>query len=211
MQSSAQFWDGIAERYARRPVGDQAAYDYTLERVRSYLRPDQRVLELGCGTGTTALHLRDAVSCYTATDLAPSMIAIARQKKEQAGASNLRFSVCDIAGAPAGPYDVVMAFNLFHLVGGLDGALARIHDSIRPGGLFISKTPCLKDSKSGFQRLMMRGMIPVMQLIGKAPKVVRFLSIAEWQARVEAAGFEIIETGNYPADPPSRFLVARRR
>ena len=30
MSSSVQFWDRIAEKYARSPVGDPAAYDYTL-------------------------------------------------------------------------------------------------------------------------------------------------------------------------------------
>ena len=211
MSSSVQFWDRIAEKYARSPVGDPAAYDYTLERVRSYLGPEDRVLELGCGTGTTALRLRDAVACYTASDVAPAMIAIAQQKKEEASAANLRFVVSDVVGAPEETFDAVLGFNLFHLVGDLDAALAQVHRRIRPGGLFISKTPCLKDSKSGFQRLMMRVMIPVMQLVGKAPSVVHFMAIKEWQARIEAAGFEVVETGNSPATPPNRFIVARRR
>lgn len=210
MSSSVQFWDRIAEKYARSPVGDPAAYDYTLERVRSYLGPEDRVLELGCGTGTTALRLRDAVACYTATDIAPTMISIAQRKKEEAGENNLRFVVSDVADAPQEAFDAVMGFNLFHLVGDLDSALGQVHSRIRPAGLFISKTPCLKDSKSVFLRLMMRVMIPVMQLFGKAPSVVHFMSIADWQARIEAAGFEIVETGNYPANPPNRFLVARR-
>ncbi len=208
--SSVQFWDRIAEKYARSPVGDPAAYEYTLERVRSYLGPKDRVLELGCGTGTTALHLRDAVACYTASDVAPAMIAIAQRKKEEASAANLRFVVSDVAGAPEEIFDAVMGFNLFHLVGDLDAALAQVHRRIRPGGLFISKTPCLRDSKGAF-RLLMRMILPAMQLVGKAPSVVRFLSINDWQARIEAAGFEIIETGNYPVSPPSRLIVARRR
>lgn len=211
MSSPVQFWDSIAEKYARSPVRDPAAYDYTLERVRSYLGAEDRVLELGCGTGTTALRLRNAVSCYTATDIAPAMIAIAQRKKQEAEADNLRFVVCDVAGAPDEAFDTVMGFSLFHLVDDLDAALAQVHRRVRSGGLFISKTPCLKDSKSVFQRLMMRVMIPVMQLVGKAPSVVHFMSINDWQARIEAAGFEIVETGNFPANPPSRFIVARRR
>ena len=51
---SAGFWDAIAERYAARPIGDEAAYEATLARVRHWLSPEMRVVELGCGTGRVA-------------------------------------------------------------------------------------------------------------------------------------------------------------
>ena len=57
MQETMKFWDGIAEKYAKRPISDMAAYEYTLGRTRSYLKPEDQVLELGCGTGSTALLL----------------------------------------------------------------------------------------------------------------------------------------------------------
>ncbi|QFT57763.1 hypothetical protein FIU94_02910 [Sulfitobacter sp. THAF37] len=50
------------------------------------------------------------------------------------------------------------------------------------------------------------GMI---RLTGKAP-FVRFLRIADPDRAIEEAGFEIIETGDYPASPPGHFVVARR-
>ena len=56
-EQSPKFWDGIAERYAARPVTDEAAYADTLARVRSYLGPDDRVREIGCGTGSTTPRL----------------------------------------------------------------------------------------------------------------------------------------------------------
>ena len=57
LSKETQFWDRIAPRYAKSPVRDQAAYEHTLDRVAHYLRPEHQVLELGCGTGTTAVHL----------------------------------------------------------------------------------------------------------------------------------------------------------
>ena len=50
-----------------------------------------------------------------------------------------------------------------------------------------------------------------MQLVGKAPSNVEFTRIADLEAAIQKAGFEIIETGNYPVDVPSRYLVARKR
>src|SRR5215217_1657238 len=50
-----RFWDNLAERYARQPIADEAAYQTKLDITRSYLHPDMAVLEFGCGTGSTAL------------------------------------------------------------------------------------------------------------------------------------------------------------
>ena len=55
--SDARFWDRISEKYARHAIADQGGYERTLDRTRVLLKPDDRVLELGCGTGTTALRL----------------------------------------------------------------------------------------------------------------------------------------------------------
>ena len=54
MVSSEAFWDGVADKYAKTPIPDEADYAYTLERVRAHLKPGDRVLEIGCGTGSTA-------------------------------------------------------------------------------------------------------------------------------------------------------------
>ena len=48
-----------------------------------------------------------------------------------------------------------------------------------------------------------------MRLVGYAP-YVKSLSIAEVDAEIEKAGFEILETGQFQKGMPSRFVVARR-
>ena len=44
-------------RYAKARISDPAGYEAGLERVRSHLGPEMRVLEMGCGTGMTARKL----------------------------------------------------------------------------------------------------------------------------------------------------------
>lgn len=213
MIGSQAFWDRQAERYARSPVSDEAAYAATLARVRSHLKTSDRVLELGCGTGTTALKLADAAAHITATDISGEMVRIGQDKAAAQGVTNVSFlrgAAGDTALAGNGPFDVVMAFNLLHLIEDLPETLARIAPLVKPGGLFISKSICRPEpGDTGFRFRAIRMVLPVMQLLGKAP-FVAFRSIAEFEAAITAAGFTILETGNYPARPPSRFVVARK-
>ncbi len=204
------FWDRAAERYAKRPVQDEAAYAYTLERTRAHLAPGGRALELGCGTGTTALKLADATGRIVASDLSAEMIRIARDKATAQGTTNVTFVQSDAGAPPDGEFDAVMAFNLLHLLPDPEAALAGIAERVRPGGYFISKTPCLAGSEMNLKfRALMWLVVPVMQALGKAPRFSR-MSIAGLEEAITAAGFDIIETGNHPAQPPARFIVARK-
>ncbi len=214
MTPAASFWDKAAPKYALSPIADPAAYEYTLGRTRNYLQPGDHVLELGCGTGSTALLLAPHVKQITAMDLSPGMLTIARSKTDEAGVTNLTFVESDTVPA-TGRYDVVMGFSLFHLVPDMEARFAAINALLPEGGYFISKTACLKDAGDGLtgrlKTLMIRLAIPVMQLFGKAPYVRRF-SARELEAAVTGAGFEIVESGNHPkGPPPSHYIVARKR
>jgi len=83
LDKQAQFWDNAAEKYSKDPIADMEGYTYTLERTRSYLSVTDHVLELGCGTGSTALELAGSVAKITASDIAPKMIQIAKEKAEK--------------------------------------------------------------------------------------------------------------------------------
>lgn len=204
MSKGPAFWNRLARRYAARPIDDPEAYAATLERVRAHLGPEDSVLELGCGTGSTALLLAPHVARYVATDFSPRMLEIARAKPEGAALPHLSFVEAEVGAAPQGPFDAVLAFSVLHLVPDLPAALRGVRDRLPPGGLFISKTICLGDLG-----LWLRGLVPAMRLVGLAPPV-RFLTRAALEREIAAAGFEIVETADYPAKQAARFVVARR-
>ncbi|HVR20109.1 MAG TPA: class I SAM-dependent methyltransferase [Polyangiaceae bacterium] len=202
----SRFWDRRAVDYAKKPVADERAYEQTLERVRAHLLRNVRVLEIGCGTGTTALKLAASAREILATDYSEEMIAIARAKARAEVVSNVHFRTCTVHNSElgVGSFDVVLAMNLLHLLGDIPARLGRIHELLRPGGLFISKTPCLGD-----QGLLMRIVIPLMRALGIAP-YVNFVSERSLTADIEQAGFQIVETGMYPKKTRSFFVVARK-
>ena len=203
--TSTAFWTRIADKYAASPVRDMDAYEATLARVRSYLSKEDCVLEVGCGTGTTATKLAASVAHYTATDFSEGMIRIAKQRTEPF--QNISVLQADATDSDlwANGYEAVMAFSLLHLVDDIDETLKSIHRMVKPGGYFISKTVCLT-GKFG----LLRAVLPVMYAFGKAPRKVSFFAPAFVEARIEAAGFRIVETGNYPASPIARFIVAQK-
>lgn len=205
MPTHEAFWDKAAQKYAKSPVKDMVSYDKTIERTRAYLEPDAHALELGCGTGTTALRLHDAVQHLTATDISSQMIAIARDKARNQGAGNVTFCHADLNDdLGKGPYDAVMAFNLLHLVEDLPTALAGIHAMLKPGGVFISKSGCL-----GEKGWYLRVLVGAMRAMGKAPFVAN-LTISDLDTQVKQAGFAIAETRTFPGMVSNRFIVARK-
>jgi ubiquinone/menaquinone biosynthesis C-methylase UbiE len=208
--TTAKFWDGIAGKYARAPIRDMKSYEYTLARTRSYLSKQHKVLELGCGTGSTALLLAPSVSHITASDFSEGMLEVGRAKAKEEGVENISFRNVDVTMPIEGQtYDAILGFNLFHLVPDFDRVFAGIHAQLTPDGVFISKTPCLAQGGLGFKFGLLKLFLPIMQLFGKAPFVNQF-DIDTLEAAITKAGFKIVESGNFPATPPARYLVARK-
>jgi len=207
--NDAAFWDKIAPKYATDPIKDMEAYEYTLGRTQSYLKADDRVLEIGCGTGSTALLIAPQVREIVGTDVSPGMIGIAAGKVDDTTSNaSFRAASAEEAAKTKEPFDAVLAFNLLHLVRSAEDIFADIHRMLPEGGYFISKTPCLGDKSVGLKRFAFKAIIPIMQLVGKAPPV-RFFTQKEMEQAIQFAGFEIVESGNFPAI--SRYIVARKR
>ncbi|MDO8324723.1 MAG: class I SAM-dependent methyltransferase [Phenylobacterium sp.] len=208
--SDARFWDRISRKYAKDAIADLGGYERTLDRTRALLNPDDQVLELGCGTGSTALRLAGDVRRYLATDLSAGMIAIAREKQAASPIPALAFQVAT-AEAPtleAGGFDAVLGFNYLHMVRDVPGTLRRIHTLLAPRGLFVSKTPCLGDMNP----LLSGVLLPAMRAVGRAPYVSVFRQ-AELCELVSAAGFDILAAENHATKGDDRrpCIVARKR
>ena len=207
----ARFWDKSARKYAASPIGDEAGFERTLARTRALLAPSARVLELGCGTGTAALRLADAAGSYLGTDISAGMIAIAKEKLQGVRRDDLddrlmfRQSTADFLAREEQRYDRVIGLNYLHLAGNLPDVLEHVRSLLVPGGIFISKTPCIGDMS-----VLIRLAIPLMRLAGKAPSVTTFTAASLEQA-IREAGFAILENVGHGSKGKDirPFIVAR--
>lgn len=165
--SDARFWDRSSRKYAMGAIADQAGYERTLDRTRALLEPGDKVLELGCGTGATALRLAGDVQDYLATDISAGMIAIANEKHAAGPIPALVFRTATVEALmpDAAQFNAVLGFNYLHLVRDLPGTLRHIHALLAAQGLFISKTSCVGDMNP----LIRLALFPAMRAIGKAP------------------------------------------
>jgi ubiquinone/menaquinone biosynthesis C-methylase UbiE len=204
--NDARFWDKIADRYAAQPVSDPAAYEHKLQKTREYFRPDSRVLEFACGTGTTTLSHAPYVRSLLACDISARMLAYARDKAEKAAVTNVEFVQGELLELDLedSSFDVVMGHSILHLLPERASTLERVHRLLRPGGVFVSSTVCL-----GEMGPHMRVILPLLRLVGKAP-LVRIFRVADLERELSAAGFAV----EYRMVPKSSkavcFLVARR-
>lgn len=202
--TDARFWDRIAKRYARKAVPDQATYATKLEKTDSYLQPDDRVLEVGCGTGTTALHHAPRAGRILATDISAKMIDIAREKAKVAGINNVRFEVSSIDDLEATPgqYDVILAHSILHLVADVPRTLRQLHLLLKPGGLLISNTQCIGDSAA-----WLGWVAPLGRVLGVLPRVNVFRE-REFLQWIGDSGFDVEEIWQ-PKPKASHYIVAR--
>ncbi|MEM0928030.1 MAG: class I SAM-dependent methyltransferase [Pseudomonadota bacterium] len=202
--ASPSFWDRVAAKYAKQPIKDPAAYQAKLVRLRALLNPADHVLEVGCGTGGTARELAPHLASITGTDGSRVMIDIAKARLGASASADVTFLVADAADLVSGhPFDAICAFSLLHLVSDIPGVLRSVHDQLRPGGLFISKTVALSNAN-----ILVRLFVRVLMAFGVAPPV-NFLSTDDLSSHLRAAGFEIEEVGYFTASQTNPFIVAR--
>ena len=198
----ARIWNRFAAGYAKSPVDDPAAYQVKLDKTAALMAPQMKVLEFGCGTGTTALYHAGRVAQIDALDFSSEMISIAKGKA--ADTENVKFHISTLEDwdTDHGPYGMIMAHSVLHLVEDLDDTLRHVRKRMEPGGWFISSTVCIRD-----QSWILSKLLPLASITRLIPKVLP-LDSDSLQRRITAAGFDITEFWR-PAAGKAVFIIAR--
>ncbi|MFC2099599.1 class I SAM-dependent methyltransferase [Candidatus Bipolaricaulota bacterium] len=117
---------------------DREVLDRLIEIADS--KPEWRVLDIGTGTGHTALafapHVRDVVGL----DLTEEMLREARKLALERGVDNVTFHAADVHRLPRdleGSFDLVTCRRAAHHFSDIDRALAEMVRMLRPGGMLL--------------------------------------------------------------------------
>ena len=147
------------------------------------------MLDIGCGTGTQCGDLAGNVKQVTGIDIPSKLLAIAEQRKAERKLDNIEFIKTSLYDErlKADSFDVVMAFFVLHFFEDIDAVFQRIHDLLKPGGLFISETACLGE-KSQITGKLLRfvghlGFLPI----------INPLTTRQLEQALEKSGFRIVD------------------
>lgn len=206
MMKSDKLWDWIAKWYDKRAQKDE---DYTraVERFAKYLKPDDTVLDYACGTGVVTYKIAANVKEVHGIDASARMIDLAKERARERDVANVHFARKTIFDDGLGreSYDVILAFNILHLLEDARAAVQRASELLKPGGLMVSETPCL-----GEAGVVLRTLLP---LIGKVLGIsyLKTFKISEVQDLMGDEGLQILDSNVPEGTIPVRFVVARKR
>lgn len=205
MGDPTKFWDKIAEKYAAKPISDEASYQKKLEITQTYLNPDMNVLEFGCGTGSTALIHAPHVKHIRATDFSSAMLDIARKKAANHNITNVTFERAAIEdlNVTDESLDVVLGLSVLHLLQDKEDIIARVYKMLKPGGRFVTSTVCIGDSMRFFKIIA-----PIGMALGVFP-LIKVFTGQELEDSIAASGFDI-EKSWRPQKSKAVFIVARK-
>jgi cyclopropane fatty-acyl-phospholipid synthase-like methyltransferase len=142
-----RFFDRHAPKYMDEPFvkATQAEVDFLIAHLQ--LEPDQRILDMGCGTGRHALELARRGYRVTGVDLSDGMLAQARAAAAAEGLTNITFEQADATQYTATePFDRIYCVceGSIGLIGtGRDpqehdlSVLRGLYQALKPGGRMV--------------------------------------------------------------------------
>ncbi|NOZ51321.1 MAG: class I SAM-dependent methyltransferase [Chloroflexi bacterium] len=168
-----------------------AAYDF----LAAHIAPEQKVLDIGCGTGALTLRAAAAGAHVVGVDINPEMLAIARAQAESRGLAaqvDLReLGVAELDGEADASYDVVMSGLCFSELSPDERryALQQAHRLLRPAGLLLiaDETP-----PSDWPRKLLHGLIRIpLAILTYVLTQTTTGAVSQLPELVQMAGFSI--------------------
>lgn len=208
MITSKEFWNKRSRIYDDQ-VGPmyEDAYRKTIANTLKYMKQEDVVLDFACGTGIVTLSLAAHAKEVMAIDIADEMIAITKKKVEEQQLSNVRVAQLDLfdESLKANSFNLIAANNVLLYVENIEEVLKRIHNLLKPDGIFVSATDCLGGlpTKEGLQKFWR-------SRTGKMPYVA-FYTQKRLENIIAQNGFDVLERENLFPAPPNLFVAAKKK
>lgn len=183
--SNKKFWEKFAKLYTIfQERGNKELYNTVCQKIRPLFNENQKVLELGCGTGQLTVFLAEYSEHWTATDFSENMI---REAKRRFNMNKVLFEVQDATqlGYDNHMFDVVLIANALHIMPEPEKALQEIKRVLKPEGILIAPTFVYEGGLNKFR-------LGIMEKIGF--KTFHQWTVNEYEIFIKSHGFSIMSS-----------------
>ena len=210
-QEIQKFWDKQAKRYDRGERQFAHVYMDIIAKTGKYLNFNDDALDYGCATGTKTIELANKVHHIHGLDISAEMINEAIKKRDESNISNISFSQGTIfkTDLEKTSFDKIIAYGIIHLLEDKEKVIQRIHELLKPGGLFISTTACLKEKMAFKSRFEVTTYV-FMKRLGIFPLHLNMFMPADVEKLIKDQDFQIVEAEKIIHGIPAIFIVARK-
>jgi len=211
ISKAEKFWDKQAKRFDYSERQSEPVYKEIIAKTRKHLNINDNVLDFGCATGTKTIELARGSKHIHGLDISTEMIRNAIKKKDEANIMNISFSKGTIFDDDfeKSSFDKIIAYAIIHLLEDSEKVIQRIHELLRPGGLFISTTACFKDKLAFKSRFEVTTYL-FMKRLGISPLHLNMFMPADVEKLIEDQNFQIVEAEKIFHRITASFIVARK-
>ena len=209
--SAEKFWNLTANNYDKIEGRLELIYYKIYSNLIRQVKQDDIVLDFACGTGTSSILISEKVKKIDAIDISSKMLENARLKAQEKKFKNIDFIQTDIYDKrfDEKSYDIIIAIGILHLLIDNQETVNRIKELLKPGGLFISSTPCLAEKMIFSYKLK---FLPVyfISKLRLLPQILRRYTCADLEKLITSADFQIIESEKIYDKMTAYFIVSKK-
>jgi len=210
-KSVEKFWNLTANNYDKIESQLELIYNKIFSNLLRQVKQDDIVLDFACGTGTASILISERVKKIEAIDISGKMLKNARLKAKEKGFKNIDFIQTDIYDKrfDKESYDIILAIGILHLLTDNQETVTRIKELLKPGGLFISSTPCLAEKMIFSYKLkfLPAYFISKLRLL---PQILRRYTSADLEKLITSADFQLIESEKIFDKMTAYFAVSKK-
>lgn len=211
IDETQNFWNKQAKKYDYGERQFEPVFKVVISKTKEYLSTSDVVLDFGCATGTKTLELAGATKQIHGIDISDEMIKEATKKKNESNIMNASFTQGTIFknDFEKASFDKIISYGVIHLLDESEKVIQRIHELLKPDGVFITTTACLKDKMAFKNRLEFSAYLFIKRL-GISPLHLNMLKTNDVEDLIVNSKFQIVEAEKIFHGITISFIIARR-
>ena len=211
ISKTQKIWDKQAKRYDKSERQFEPAFKEIIARTKEYLKTSDNVLDFGCATGTKTLELAGVTKQIHGIDYSDEMIKEATKKKKELKIMNASFTQGTIFknDFEKASFDKIISYGVIHLLDDKELVIQRIQELLKPEGLFISTTACLKNKMEFKNRLEFSAYLFIKRL-GIFPLHLNMMKITDVENLIVNGKFQIVKAEKIFHGITISFIIARK-